>query len=79
MYCPERHDLAIMKLARGTEHDLQGVEEIHRVSPLELETLLARFAETYVTGRREDFQLSLLLLVERLFGKDTADALEKRL
>jgi hypothetical protein len=79
VYCPEKHDLAIMKLARGTEHDLQGIEEIHRASPLDLGTLVERFRETYVTGRPEDFRLSLLLLVERLFGKSAADELEKSL
>lgn len=30
---PEAHDLAIMKMARGLAHDLDGIEEIHVRAP----------------------------------------------
>ena len=29
---PEAHDLALMKVARGEAHDLEAIEEIHRIS-----------------------------------------------
>ena len=70
---PERHDLAIMKLARGYEHDLQALEDIHRLHPFEVETLVARYQATEVVGPRRRFALALLDLVARLFGDDEAN------
>lgn len=79
VFVPEKHDLALMKVSRGLEHDLQGVEEIHRASPLQLETLLERFEQTWVVGSRRQFAISLLSALERLFGPETAAAEEVRL
>jgi len=70
---PERHDLAIMKLARGYEHDLQALEDIHRLRPFEVETLVARYQATEVVGPRRRFALALLDLIARLFGDDEAN------
>ena len=70
---PERHDLAIMKLARGYEHDLQALEDIHRLQPFDVETLLARYQATEVVGPRRRFALALLDLIARLFGDDEAN------
>ena len=70
---PERHDLAIMKLARGYEHDLQALEDIHRLHPFEVETLVARYEATEVVGPRRRFALALLDLIARLFGDDEAN------
>jgi hypothetical protein len=69
---PERHDLAIMKLARGYEHDLQALEDIHRLHPFEVETLVARYEATEVVGPRRRFALALMDLIARLFGDDEA-------
>lgn len=68
-----------MKLARGNEHDMQALEELHQAHPLDLNTLLERFRETWVTGNRSDFELTFLAFVERVFGPDAAAALEGRL
>lgn len=78
---PEVHDLAIMKAARALTHDLEGVEDIHRKRPLNLETLIERYyeARTQVTGSQEDFKLGFLALVERLFGTKTARNVKQRL
>ena len=38
---PEAHDLALMKVARGEAHDLEAIEEIHRISPFSLATLVS--------------------------------------
>jgi hypothetical protein len=76
---PERHDLAIMKIARGYEHDLQAIEAMHKAAPLVLETLTQRYRETWVTGRREAFKLSLLALVDHLFGPDCAKRVDDEL
>jgi hypothetical protein len=43
---PEAHDLALMKVARGEAHDLEAIEEIHRISPLSLSTLVSRYEES---------------------------------
>ena len=72
---PERHDLAMMKLARGYEHDLRALEDIHRIEPFDLETLVARLQETDVVGPRRRFALAFLDLVARIFGEEEAKKL----
>jgi hypothetical protein len=77
---PEKHDLALMKVLRGDEHDLQAIEAIHRNSPLELPILLERYQEemgaTIVDPRRLRGQF--LTMIERLFPGDL-DGVEMRL
>src|SRR4051812_41220821 len=38
IWLPEAHDLAMMKLARGLPHDVEGVLEIHKIEPLDKTT-----------------------------------------
>jgi len=66
---PEKHDQALMKVIRGYEHDLDGIEAIHRRSPLELETLLKRYRDEMgaVVGAPRRLRGQLLALVDRLF------------
>lgn len=80
LWVPEAHDFALMKLARATSHDLDGVEALHRVLPLDLETLLQRLPEMLrtVTGPPERYRTSFLVLVERLWGTQQAEALEAK-
>src|SRR5260370_41348365 len=66
---PERHDLAMMKLARGYEHDLHALEDIHRLQPLAAETLVARYHQPQVAGPRRRLALALLDLIARLSGE----------
>lgn len=79
VYVPERHDLAIMKIARGTEHDLAGLEEVHSASPLVLDELLSRFEEVLpvVTGPLSEFQWAFLACVSRLFSDDETERAKK--
>jgi hypothetical protein len=35
-----------MKVGRGETHDLEAIEEIHRISPLSLATLVPRYEES---------------------------------
>lgn len=78
---PEPHDLALMKVARGEAHDLAGIEDVHRVSPLSLDTLIERYEESRVQfiGNPADLRLGFLALVARLFGEGEAKRLEKKL
>ncbi|HEY3452080.1 MAG TPA: DUF6036 family nucleotidyltransferase [Myxococcales bacterium] len=76
---PEAHDLAMMKVARGEEHDLEGILDIHRASPLDAKTLVERFRTTEVVGSREMFKLKFLDMIGRLFGEAAARAMESTL
>jgi Nucleotidyltransferase of unknown function (DUF6036) len=78
---PEAHDLALMKVARGESHDFAAIADMHGLHALELDCLVERYWETLtqVTGSLEDFRLSFLTLIERLFGAGPADEVEARL
>ncbi|HTP52446.1 MAG TPA: DUF6036 family nucleotidyltransferase [Anaeromyxobacteraceae bacterium] len=71
---PERHDLALMRVASGLTHDLQAIEDVHRAAPLRLGVLLARYFEVdeRLIASPDTFRLSFLSLVERLFGPGAA-------
>jgi hypothetical protein len=77
---PEKHDLVLMKVLRGDEHDLQAMEAVHRRSPLRFSILLKRYEEemsaTIVDPRRLRGQF--LTMVERLFPEGLEEA-ERRL
>ena len=71
---PERHDLALMKVIRGYEHDLEAIERMQ--PPLDLDILLPRFEEemtSAVTDLRT-LKANFLVLVERLFPDRVAEA-----
>lgn len=69
---PEAHDLALMKIARCEAHDVASVVEMHRVSPLSLETLIERYRKTDHIGSERTFRTSFLLVVRELFGQAAA-------
>ena len=77
---PEKHDLVLMKVVRGDEHDLQAIEAIHERSPLDLETLLDRYQQEMGAAIIDPRRLKghVLTMVERLFP-DQLDRAERRL
>jgi hypothetical protein len=77
---PERHDLVLMKVLRGDEHDLQAIEAIHRQAPLALSVLVARYREEMGSAIIEPRRLrsQFLVAIERLFP-DEADEVARRL
>jgi len=77
---PEKHDLVLMKVVRGDEHDLQAIEAIHQRSPLDLETLLDRYQGEMGAAIIDPRRLKghVLTLVERLFPEQL-DIVEARL
>ncbi|MBI2345387.1 MAG: hypothetical protein HYV03_00540 [Deltaproteobacteria bacterium] len=78
---PERHDLVLMKVVRGYEHDLAAIEGIARNFPIKYDVLLQRFCSemTHVVGRPETLRLNFLAAIERLFGEAKADETARRL
>jgi hypothetical protein len=77
---PEKHDLVLMKVVRGDEHDLQAIEAIHRRSPLDLSILVRRYREemgaTIIDPGRLKGQF--LAMVERFFP-ESVDETGRRL
>ena len=76
---PEPHDLALMKIARGYQNDLEAIELLHQEHPLELDILLERFERTYIPGSLTSHELSLLGAIELLFGQEAALNAQSRL
>ena len=82
LHVPERHDLAIMKVARGLDHDLASIAEIHERHPFDLDVLIARYRETvpYLIGvDPKHFTWAFLGLVSRIFGDAGVEAAEAAL
>ena len=77
---PERHDLALMKMVRGYENDIQTIEEIHQTYPLELDILIERFMDemTQVSGNPRYIRLNFLLMVEALFSPEEVEEAKRR-
>jgi hypothetical protein len=81
VHVPERHDLVLSKLMRCHEGDLQCIEEMHRIHPLDRHTLVDRFVTemTQVIGHPKRIEGNLLVAIERLFGEPAADDVESEL
>jgi MinD superfamily P-loop ATPase len=80
MFVPEKHDLALMKIVRGDEHDIETIAEIARKVGLDYDILVNRFLEEMgqAIGRPEELKLKLLVAIERVFGSEKAgEAAEK--
>lgn len=78
---PDPVDLALSKLLRGDDHDLDQIAELHAVAPLDMETLVSRFERemTHVIGNRRMQAYSVLDCVERLWGVLARKRVEPRL
>ena len=78
---PERHDLVLMKVVRGYEHDIQVIAQMHLSSPLDKAILIHRYKQemTHVIGQPEVLRLSFLLMMQTLFGEDVAQRIELEL
>lgn len=78
---PEPHDLALSKADRGVEHDFAGIEALHGVEPLDLETLVTRYINEMgeLVGDRAQRDVKFILMIERLYGEIEAERVENRL
>jgi len=79
VYVPEQHDLALMKIVRGYENDIQTICEIHENMPFCFETLIERFLTemTQVIGNSNAIRMNFLLAISELFGEELADQAEE--
>lgn len=80
VWVPERHDLVLMKTVRCYERDLQAIEAMHRISPLDADLLLRRFEQEmgHVVGDPVRLRSNFLAMVERMFP-ERLEAVEARL
>jgi hypothetical protein len=78
---PEKHDLALMKVLRGYEHDLQMVQRISEKHGLDFEILTDRYLREMgqAIGDPRTLNLKILAAVERLFDENSVRKLETRL
>lgn len=67
----EKHDLALSKTVRGSEHDEQQIREIHDRVGLDFDVLVPRFRDemSHVTGDPERIRQQFLQLIQTLFGE----------
>jgi len=70
---PERHDLAIMKITRGIERDIEAVAAMHARDPFDLDTLVERYRGTWLTGEQRLADVGFRAALSSLFNDDTAD------
>jgi hypothetical protein len=79
VYVPEQHDLALMKIVRGYENDIQTICEIHENMPFCFETLIKRFLTemTQAIGNSKMIRMNFLLAISELFGDELADQVEE--
>jgi hypothetical protein len=79
VWLPERHDLALMKAARGETPDLEAIVDIHRHQALELDVLIERYPEMMPIGPRSRFRLRFLAMIAAVWGEAAAEDVERRL
>lgn len=81
VWLPEAHDLALLKTVRGEAHDLDAIEDMHRISALSLPILLERYRETLSTliGPETRLRMHFLAMIARLFGDRQAESLDAEL
>lgn len=75
---PEKHDLAVMKIARGYERDIEAVTQIHVRSPLKSSTLIRRFAHKWTpadnAGAELEMDMNFHTALAAVFDEKMADA-----
>lgn len=77
----EKHDLALSKTLRGNQHDLDAIEELHRLDPLDQEVLVERYMDelSAAIGDPQRLDQNLVLLIRCLYGEIDGDRVKKRL
>lgn len=63
----------------GNQEDIEAIAEVNEVHPLDTETLIERYLETEVVGRRSMFRTSLLAALSWWLPEDEVEQIEDRL
>jgi hypothetical protein len=81
VWVPEKHDLVLMKLARGYEHDVDAAVALHATVGLDLEVLVRRYRAEMdaAVGDRRRLDQAFLLGIDAVFGEPVADRVEAEL
>ena len=75
MIVPDKYDLALSKIVRGYEHDIEAIASMNKSHPLSERTLVKRFEEeiwNVATGDSRNFALNMLRLMRHLYGEKRA-------
>ena len=78
-FAPEEHDLAMMKISRCEERDMEDLKALHAVHPLSLDTLLDRYQEMQIALDPRRFRWNFVDAVSGLFGDDVARVIDRAL
>lgn len=74
VYYLDKYDLAISKIDRGIQKDMDDIVAVHEKSPFELEELINIFSKEYITvaavGDPRGKMMNLLDVIFRLFGDE---------
>ncbi len=77
----DQYDLAISKIDRGIEKDLEDLKRVHAKSPFEVSRLVEIFNSEYIKvsaiGNPREKMMTLLDLVSMLFDDDVRDQVKK--
>lgn len=78
IFVPEKHDWALMKIARLLEKDIEDIIEVSETMGFSKRIFLKRFLEEmpYGTGRLGDLVFQFLAMMKELFGSDEAETME---
>ncbi|MBL7542743.1 MAG: hypothetical protein JNL11_02955 [Bdellovibrionaceae bacterium] len=79
----DQYDLAISKIDRGIEKDLEDLKRVHAKSPFEVNTLVEIFNNEYIKvsaiGNPREKMMTLLDLVSMLFDETVLDKVKKEI
>lgn len=75
---PEAHDLALMKVVRGQENDLEAIQQIADAVGLDMAILVDRFVNemTQAIARPAELRANFLSTIEMLYGESEADRVD---
>lgn len=81
VFVPERHDLAMMKIVRGDDRDIEAISAVHSTVPLKLSRMeeLYRSEMSHIISDMRKFRMNFLMACAALFGAVTARQIEKDL
>lgn len=79
LFVPEAHDWAMAKIARGNQEDIEAVAEVNAKHPLDTNTLVDRYLNTDVVGRRSAFRTSFLATLGWWLPEEALERIESRL